>query len=109
VLVIDFVVKDHSSRLGNYLVSIEAATLRGKLLKIRFSRLFTIAAKMSVEKICILKNLRIGEAKELPDIVVQGNGKKTIGRNTETMIESSSVSREHRELIRDLEVMRNFS
>jgi hypothetical protein len=54
---------------------------------------------MSVEKICILKNLRIGEAKELPDIVVPGGGKKTIGRNTETMIESSSVSREHREFI----------
>lgn len=50
--------------------------------------------KMPVEK-CILKNLRKGEAKDLPDIIIEGTRKKTIGRNTETLIESSSVSREH--------------
>lgn len=52
---------------------------------------------MPVSK-CILKNLRKGEAKDLPDIVIEGHQKKIIGRNTETMIESSSVSREHRKL-----------
>lgn len=45
---------------------------------------------------CILKNLRKGEARDLPDIVVQGTSKKVIGRNMETLIESASVSREHR-------------
>lgn len=52
---------------------------------------------MSIKK-CILKNLRKGDAKELPDIVIEGTSKKTIGRNTETLIESSAVSREHRKL-----------
>lgn len=32
----------------------------------------------------------------MPDIIIEGHQKKIIGRNTETMIESSSVSREHR-------------
>lgn len=45
--------------------------------------------------ICILKNLRIGEAKDLPDIEIKETSKKIIGRNIETKIESSSVSREH--------------
>ena len=50
---------------------------------------------MPVEK-CILKNLRKGEAANLPDIIVEGTSKKVIGRNTETLIESPAVSREHR-------------
>lgn len=45
--------------------------------------------------ICVLKNLRKGEALKLPDIVISEPGKKIIGRSAETQIESSSVSREH--------------
>ncbi|CRL02547.1 CLUMA_CG015864, isoform A [Clunio marinus] len=44
---------------------------------------------------CILRNLKIGEARNLPDIIIAGSEKKTIGRSMETMIESSFVSREH--------------
>jgi hypothetical protein len=47
--------------------------------------------------ICILKNLRIGEAQSLPDIEIIDSSKKVIGRNIETKIESSMVSREHSE------------
>lgn len=47
------------------------------------------------ERTCILKNLGKGEAKGLPDIVIQGSAKKIIGRSAETAIESSSISREH--------------
>lgn len=54
---------------------------------------------MSQVKSCILQNLRKGEAKDLPDIVIQDGGKKVIGRNIESLIESSSVSREHRKWI----------
>lgn len=60
--------------------------------------------------ICILKNMRIGEAKELPDIEIKEPSKKVIGRSTETMIESSIVSREHSEFhnvnkFRDLQLI----
>lgn len=52
---------------------------------------------MSQAQTCILKNIKRGEAKDLPDIIIAGSEKKKIiGRNTETQIESSSVSREHR-------------
>lgn len=45
---------------------------------------------------CVLKTIKKGEALNLPDIVIEGGGKKVIGRSTETMIESPAVSREHR-------------
>jgi hypothetical protein len=50
---------------------------------------------MSTTK-CVLKNLRKGEARDLPDIEINDSGKKVIGRNQETQIESPAVSREHR-------------
>lgn len=44
----------------------------------------------------ILRNLKIGEAKSLPDIVISGKEKRTVGRSVETQITSPTVSREHR-------------
>lgn len=69
-------------------------------LKLLKHYLFTFGRfnyKMSQAQTCILKNIKRGEAKDLPDIIITGSEKKkVIGRNTETQIESSSVSREHR-------------
>lgn len=43
---------------------------------------------------CVLRCLKIGLAKKLPDIKIP-LGKKVIGRSEETQIEDAKVSREH--------------
>jgi hypothetical protein len=50
---------------------------------------------MTTAETIILKNLKIGEAESLPDIIIKGKEKRTIGRSTETMIATPTVSREH--------------
>lgn len=50
---------------------------------------------MTTAETIVLKNLKIGEAEQLPDIIIKGKEKRTIGRSTETMISSPTVSREH--------------
>lgn len=69
------------------------------IIFVQISRLVVDRLKLKSPKMstkCILKNLRKGLAKELPDIEINDSGKKVIGRNQESQIESPAVSREHR-------------
>lgn len=50
---------------------------------------------MTTTQSIVLKNLKIGEAESLPDIIITSKEKQMLGRSQETMITAATVSREH--------------